>query len=560
MGQTLSIVKVEPLEEQPLSVVSGSDQALSPAEEQQFQQWVKANQITDADSPESFYDYRAAFKAGAKRDASGHWPSDFKKPGHPNEIVGGFNTRTGERVPGTPRAKNAAELVRLGWDSATAERLAASPEPRTWGDTATDVAIGAVKGVGNTVYGLGKFMHDFTPVGRISEAIQPGAFDHKPPELEPTNTPQRLGHAAEQIGEFFIPTGVAGKFAKAAEIAKSGALSYVQSGSPVDAGISAGLTAVFPGAGAAKKVAGALEESAQKEMARALGATKEWAKVEAQKLAPQMLKRGVGGSRAAMLETAQATASRVGKELDDAYRLAAQAGETVPSDVIRGHLAIAHDALMTPDFMGAAKAIPGTEKVIRRLDKLDEFIASLGPEIPVDKAANLKRMWDHIVSKAGLFGPKAAATATDSADAWAFREASNAFRQVLNSNPTLAALNKESAFWTGLKKVLTETEKRTQAQSGGLVKAGMSGAGAVVGALSGDSAGDRATKAAIYGIAAQQLTALVQSPAFRTQVAGPAKKMLADALASGSTGQLLSVVRKITVSLPAQLRPQFAPQ
>lgn len=82
----------------------------------------------DPDSPKQRYDYRAAFKAGAKPDESGHWPSDFKQAGHPNEIVGGFNTRTGERVPGTRQASE-AELVRLGWDAATAKRLSRAQRP-----------------------------------------------------------------------------------------------------------------------------------------------------------------------------------------------------------------------------------------------------------------------------------------------------------------------------------------------------------------------------------------------------------------------------------------------
>src|SRR3990167_10693252 len=100
-------------------------------EEQAFRTWY-ADAATRYDlnpDPDSQpYDYRAAFRAGAKPDASGHWPSQFKKAGHPNEVVGGFNTRTGERVPGTPRAKDAAELTRLGWDAQTAARLAATPE------------------------------------------------------------------------------------------------------------------------------------------------------------------------------------------------------------------------------------------------------------------------------------------------------------------------------------------------------------------------------------------------------------------------------------------------
>ncbi len=374
------------------------------------------------------------------------------------------------------------------------------------------MAVGAAKGLGNTVYGLGKLVHDYTPVGRISDAIQPGAFDQRPPELEPTNTPQKVGFAGEQIAEFFTPTGAAGKVAKAAEVGKAGLLSMAQSGSPVAAGASAALTAVLPGAGAAKKAASALEEGAK------------------------------------------ATASRVGSELTAAYKTAAAAGETVPSAIVTGHLGIAADALKMPTASGASAVIPGTERVVKQLDKLKDFVETLGPDIPVDRAATLKRTWDHIVSKAGLFGPKATSTATDSADAWALREAAGSFREILNTNPTIAALNQESAFWTGLRNVLRETEKRTQAQSGGLVAAGMGGSGAVIGALSGDSAGDRATKAVLGGLAGRQMVKLLQSPAFRTQVSAPVKQQLAEALASNKAGRVISVASRILSSLPAEAR------
>lgn len=106
-----------------------------PQDEGAFRSWYadKAKQYglnPNPDDPEQFYDYRAAFRAGAKPDASKHWPSQFKRAGHPNEVVGGFNTRTGERVPGTKRASE-AELVKSGWDSDTAKRLAQMPEPKT---------------------------------------------------------------------------------------------------------------------------------------------------------------------------------------------------------------------------------------------------------------------------------------------------------------------------------------------------------------------------------------------------------------------------------------------
>lgn len=99
-------------------------------DEPAFQRWyaTQARQWglpANPDDASQFYDYRAAFRAGATPGPDGHWPSQFKKPGHPNEVVGGFNTRTGERVPNTPRA-DAATLERLGWEPDTAKRLAAS--------------------------------------------------------------------------------------------------------------------------------------------------------------------------------------------------------------------------------------------------------------------------------------------------------------------------------------------------------------------------------------------------------------------------------------------------
>ena len=109
------------------------DLANSAVDEAAFRQWyqIMAQQYglnPDADDPDQFYDYRAAFHAGAEPDESLHWPSQFKREGHPSMIVGGFHVQTGQRVPGTPRAGE-AELVRLGWDAKTARQLAASPEP-----------------------------------------------------------------------------------------------------------------------------------------------------------------------------------------------------------------------------------------------------------------------------------------------------------------------------------------------------------------------------------------------------------------------------------------------
>jgi hypothetical protein len=54
----------------------------------------------DPDNPQHFYDYRAAFMAGAQptKESGWHWPSEFKIEGHPNLIVDGVNTKTGKKV------------------------------------------------------------------------------------------------------------------------------------------------------------------------------------------------------------------------------------------------------------------------------------------------------------------------------------------------------------------------------------------------------------------------------------------------------------------------------
>jgi hypothetical protein len=72
-------------------------------EEARFRSWYgehakRLGLDADPDSPLHYYDYRAAFHAGAAPDASGHWPSEFKREGHPNLIVDGRDTRTGRPV------------------------------------------------------------------------------------------------------------------------------------------------------------------------------------------------------------------------------------------------------------------------------------------------------------------------------------------------------------------------------------------------------------------------------------------------------------------------------
>ncbi|MFN3075934.1 MAG: hypothetical protein ABT940_03445 [Alphaproteobacteria bacterium] len=71
--------------------------------EAEFRAWYsghakKLGLSQNPDDPLHYYDYRAAWAAGAAPDTSGHWPSEFKLAGHPNLIVAGVDTRTGVPV------------------------------------------------------------------------------------------------------------------------------------------------------------------------------------------------------------------------------------------------------------------------------------------------------------------------------------------------------------------------------------------------------------------------------------------------------------------------------
>lgn len=72
---------------------------LLPTEEVVFAKWIKQYHVKDLDAPESHYDYRGAFLAGAKPDRKGHWPDTFKQHGHES-----FSDESVYALPGDPEA------------------------------------------------------------------------------------------------------------------------------------------------------------------------------------------------------------------------------------------------------------------------------------------------------------------------------------------------------------------------------------------------------------------------------------------------------------------------
>ena len=109
-----------------------------PVDQPGFRQWytdwaTRERMNPNPDALGQDYDYRAAHQRGVTppRTSEGeHWPSDDKEQGHPNLVVGGFDTKTGDRVPGTRRETSVEKLVEAGWDRETAQQLVRKPEPK----------------------------------------------------------------------------------------------------------------------------------------------------------------------------------------------------------------------------------------------------------------------------------------------------------------------------------------------------------------------------------------------------------------------------------------------
>jgi hypothetical protein len=80
------------------SIINSEGGLFSPeAENKRYQDWLKKHNVNNPEDPRHFYDYRAAYEAGATPDKKGHWPSEYKDDLHPNRFIktedGWFDTK-----------------------------------------------------------------------------------------------------------------------------------------------------------------------------------------------------------------------------------------------------------------------------------------------------------------------------------------------------------------------------------------------------------------------------------------------------------------------------------
>lgn len=480
-----------------------------------------------------------------------------------------------------------------------------------FGDLATSVGSGLLKQVGERAVDVSQLAEKIPGVSALSEAMGTEKPDYERARelLKPTSTAESIGKGAGQVAEVLIPgraiTATGQKLASAlaprlapvvgktmaqvapraaVEAAGSAGIATAQGGDPSTAA-AIGAATPIPGAALAK-LAPRFRQAAHKQTVQALGPTKERFKAMAEKRAPDVLKRGIRGSREGVQQQARLKVQALGNDIDNILSVRG-AQRTDPAAII-DKLEESKAAFRTTREVPLGEAVrsgmdlaqPGTQitgqtvkipinfepRAIEQIDDLQQTLRSLGPDARIDQLVAIRRAWDKVVSQAGGFQQRAKGALgiplKEQSEAFAKREATKAIRKHLEAEvPDLAAVNKEFAFWKDLDDIVTQTIKRTQPQGKGLGRITRATGGGIVGGLAGAGVGGPVgggIGAVAGGAIADQLQAIVTSPRWRLVSAGM-KDSLASALASGNAQAITRAVSRLAATQGARVPSSLAP-
>jgi hypothetical protein len=365
------------------------------------------------------------------------------------------------------------------------------------------------------------------------------------------------------------------------EAAAGGAMSALQGGS---AAAGAALGGAVPVLGSAlsklaPEAAARLKAAAAEGVEKALGPTKEYFKALTTKITPEILKRGVRGSRESIKALSEEMVNVLGPQIDDAIQKFGdrRAGLQPVMDAIE----VAKDAYRTTRQVTAAEIAANpqlAEKVrgfvspgifeadvvfepraVEQLGKLQKTLAELGDSARVDQLVAIRRTWDEVVAQAGGFAHRAAGAIgkplADISEAEAKRVATSAIRSVLDdAAPELSKINKEFSFWKNLDDIVGQTLQRTAPQSKGLAQSVAEGAGAAAGALSGAGGGILGSigAATVGKKLGGMLNSVFQSPRWKLASA-QMKDSLAEAITSGNVSRAATILGRIGANRGAAL-------
>lgn len=409
------------------------------------------------------------------------------------------------------------------------------------------------------------------------------SLNEKPDILKPKNTAQKVGYGVEKVAEFLVPgaaiakgeqtvqattkaAAAAGKITpfvqKTANVAGGAALegagaavvNEAQTGNTKESlktgALAAALSVPFKIFGQLKEpVANALQSSAEKKSAQALGASTKADKQLSDKTVPELLKRRVTfATRGGLLDKAQSTLDDVGSQLEDAYAVLPPDTKVDIAPVIKT-LEAAKDKFVTTGAGGQRVVID--KAGYKAAQELQDTIISLARDphklttsdgVSIDSLRQARQILDNSIAKTGK---SFALGARDSATLAAQKTGANAIRNELAQEfPEIAKINKEYTFWKNVQTVVGNTVQRTKSQATPIGETIAEGAGAVAGAAKGGGLGNIVLGATGYKL----LKSVVTSPGWR-QTSAVIRSRLADSLMRGNKEQVLYILNRLAVRI-----------
>jgi hypothetical protein len=255
------------------------------------------------------------------------------------------------------------------------------------GDTAKGLGIGAFKGAGNTVSGVSDLIHAIPGVGpKIIPDSGLNAF-HK--MNEPDNGVQKAGYAGEQVGEYFLPTGLeekaatgAGKLLVNAPRASRFIVPAVKAGAnAIETGIrnkiqGGDFTTGAEAGGIASGVGQGLQAAAPALAESALGVTNRM-RGNGKTIGKSILDETSGVTPKSLFKQAAATIAEYNRRLESAANASPVVASTTPA------INILHGAISDAQKQNSGAKIEQLQKVVDQLTK--EY--GTGKAIPTDVSA-----------------------------------------------------------------------------------------------------------------------------------------------------------------------------
>lgn len=273
----------------------------------------------------------------------------------------------------------------------------------------------------------------------------------------------------------------------------------------------------------AKRTGMTFEESAERSIQRALGATTQTMKLKSERAAKGILERPFG-------ETFAFTRKGLERKAGEAREIAGEAIDEAGTLIGKTPARAVIDALESEKEEFIKGGIVIDAPAVENIEHVQDIFRQYGDYIDDDILREIRRSWDKRIAlrKKGIF-----TLTPGEADELSFKKlATNRIRSILAAkHPNVSRLNKEFNFWSDFNEVIEATNKRMVGQQGALEQVATIGGG-----ISGAAGGPASM--IVRALSFRMLMQAFRSPGWRFASARM-KNTLAKLLGAGNTRSAL---------------------